>query len=156
MIQRIQSVFLLIVAILSAVLFFVPVAVLTDVKFTYSQTVLGACDVNAQALLVDPTYHVAALNGAIGLIALITIFLFRNRKRQMLLCNLNLLLILAMIVLMFLAIDKNTTSLQPGTTLTVMYRVGSYLAVAMLIFNFLANRFIKKDEDLVRSADRIR
>ena len=156
MIQRIQSIFLFIVVVLSAVLFFVPVAHLSDVKFLYSQSIMQVCDVNAPGSCTAPTYYIAALNGVIGLIALITIFLFRNRKRQMLLGNLNMLLIVAMIVLTFFTIDKNTDSIKSGATLTAAYGIGSYLMVAMLIFTFLANRFIRKDDDLVRSADRIR
>ena len=74
----------------------------------------------------------------------------------MLLGNLNMLLIVAMIVLIFFTIDKNTGSVKSGITLTATYGIGSYLSVGMLIFTFLANRFIKKDDDLVRSADRIR
>ena len=36
------------------------------------------------------------------------------------------------------------------------YKIGFFLPIIALIFNVLANFYIKKDEDLVRSADRIR
>ena len=156
MIQRIQSIFLLIVVILSAVLFFVPVAELAGINVLYVQSIIKVCDTAEAGSCINPTYYIAALNGLVGLIALITIFLFTNRKRQMLLGNLNMLLIIAMIVLVFYTIDKNTGSIKSGVELMAVYKIGAYLPVLMLIFTFLANRFIKKDEELVRSADRIR
>lgn len=151
-----QSIFLFIVVILSAALFFVPVAELTGIEALYVQSIVQVCDAATPGSCIHPTYYIAALNGVIGLIALITIFLFKNRKRQMLLGNLNMLLIIAMIVLIFYSIDKNAGSIKPGTGLVAAYKIGAYLPVFMLIFTFLANRFIKKDEELVRSADRIR
>jgi hypothetical protein len=36
------------------------------------------------------------------------------------------------------------------------YLMGFYLPVVALLFNLLSNRFIRKDEMLVKSADRIR
>lgn len=160
MIQRIQSIFLFMVVIISTVLFFVPFAGFTSPTGIYIQGLIGTCLIGQPGVepntCVNPTYHIAALNGVIGLIALVTIFLFRNRKRQVLLGNLNMLLIVAMIVLMFFSIDKNTAVLEAGVTLKPEYKIGAYLAIGMLICTFLANRYIKKDEELVRSADRIR
>jgi glucan phosphoethanolaminetransferase (alkaline phosphatase superfamily) len=161
MIQRIQSIFLLIVVILSSVLFFVDIASFPHGAETFTQDVIalhvhGADGNTAANGTVSNNYHLATMNGAIAVIALITIFLFRNRKRQMLLGNLNMLVIVAMIVLIFLSVDKNAGSIVSGQKLPVNYQAGAYLPVGMLIFTFLANRFIKKDEDLVRSADRIR
>ncbi len=36
------------------------------------------------------------------------------------------------------------------------YRYGSYLPLVSLLFTFLAVRFVKRDEALIRSADRLR
>lgn len=156
MIQRVQSIFLFIVVILSAVLFFVPVAELAGINNLYAQSIMQVCDADTPGSCTNLTWYIAVLNGVIGLVALVTVFLFTNRKRQMLLGNLNMLLIIAMIVLIFLSVDKNTGAIEPGTKLMAEYKIGAYLPVLMLIFTFLANRFIKKDEELVRSADRIR
>lgn len=37
-----------------------------------------------------------------------------------------------------------------------VYMIGYYLPIPAAIFSILARRFIKKDEDLVRSANRMR
>lgn len=157
MIQRIQSIFLLIVVIVSVLMFFVSVAEFTVDTTVYEQTISCTYNTAAPGECLSPTYYIAAINGVIGLVALVTIFLFRNRKLQMLLGNLNMVLIVTMIVLMFLAIDKNHSALHPDLKeLPMRYKLGAYLPILMIIFTFLANRFIKKDEELVRSADRIR
>jgi hypothetical protein len=57
---------------------------------------------------------------------------------------------------MFLSVDKNSTTLVPGVELPIKYQAGAWMSVLLIVFTFLANRYIKKDEDLVRSADRIR
>jgi len=38
----------------------------------------------------------------------------------------------------------------------IIYELGSFLPIIAAVFTFLASRSIKKDEDLIRSADRIR
>jgi hypothetical protein len=155
MIQRIQSIFLLVVVIISSLLFFLPIAAFSYGTETYIQK-LFCTSIASQPGCAATAYYLGIINGVIALIALITIFLFRNRKLQIRLGNLNLVLIVAMIVLMFVAIDKNSTSLVQGVTLPIQYRIGAWLTILLIVFTFLANRFIKKDDDLVRSADRVR
>lgn len=156
MIQRIQSIFLLMVVIISTLLFFLPIAGFPNGTGMFIQGLLHTTDALQPGVSLSPTLYLGIINGVIAVIALITIFLFRNRKRQVLLGNLNLLLIVAMIVLMFLAAEKNSTTLVPGVTLPVRYKIGAWLSILLIVFTFLANRYIKKDEALVRSADRIR
>jgi hypothetical protein len=43
-----------------------------------------------------------------------------------------------------------------GMDIRGMFKPGYFLPLGAMIFNSLANRYIKKDEDLVRSVDRIR
>jgi hypothetical protein len=38
----------------------------------------------------------------------------------------------------------------------ISYQIGSFLPIISAVFAYLAAHFIKKDEQLVRSADRIR
>ncbi|MFT4660043.1 MAG: peptidoglycan/LPS O-acetylase OafA/YrhL [Patiriisocius sp.] len=105
--------------------------------------------VTVESLLTFPAYYLV-----LGLISLtlIAIFMFKKRNMQVLLGRLNYLLILGLIVVLYLNIDKLNESLST----TIEYGVGLYLPVAALAFNFLANRAIKKDEDLVKSLDRLR
>jgi hypothetical protein len=63
-----------------------------------------------------------------------------------------LLLSLILLGLIFFATD----SLSSITDVKVHYLFGIYLPVIEIVFLYLAIRFIKRDEELVRSADRLR
>jgi glucan phosphoethanolaminetransferase (alkaline phosphatase superfamily) len=156
MIQRLQSIFLLIVVIISTVLLFVTFAEFPYGNELFMQDLICVTSTSQPGIPVASNYYIAVVDVAVALIALTSIFLFRNRKRQMFMGNLNMLLIVAMIVLMFYSAGKNTEELVPGITLPVKYQVGAWLPIGQIVFTWLANRFIKKDEELVRSADRIR
>jgi hypothetical protein len=156
MIQRIQSIFLFLVVIISTLLFFLTIAEFPNGTDAFIQKILCTITRTQPGTCVVSTYYLGIMNMVIGLVALVTIFLFRNRKLQMLLGNLNMVISAAMIVLMFLAAEKYSTSLVPGVTLPVQYEIGAWLSILLIVFTFLANRYIKKDENLVRSADRIR
>lgn len=156
MIQRIQSIFLLLVVIISTLLFFLTIAEFPSGTDAFIQKMLCTISRSQPGTCIVSTYYLGIINMVIGIIALVTIFLFRNRKLQMLLGNLNMVITATMIVLMFLTVEKNSTMLVPGATLPVQYGIGAWLSILLLVFTFLANRYIKKDEELVRSADRIR
>lgn len=92
------------------------------------------------------------INGAVGLLSLVAILLFKNRNLQVRLANVNLLLICVLIGLLFFLADTMGSSLNHR----VSYQYGSYLPLIQLVFTFLAIRAIRKDDELVRSADRLR
>jgi len=131
MIQRKQSVYLLLVLLFSAALFYVPL-------FTDSSSGISTGIKSNTALIL--------MNVAVGTIALISIFLFKNRNLQVRLSNLNILIICILVGSVFYF------SGQP----TIHYEYGCYFPLAQLILTVLAIRSIKKDEELVRSADRLR
>lgn len=89
----------------------------------------------------------------IGL-TILTISMYKNRKKQLLLGRINYLLILATIVLIMVDIDFVAQKLSSLDN--IQYKIGTFLPVAALPFVFLANRGIKKDEKLVKSLDRLR
>jgi lipopolysaccharide export LptBFGC system permease protein LptF len=68
------------------------------------------------------------------------------------LCNLSLLLTCILIGLLFFLSD----TMSGGKSQRVHYLIGIYLPLVQLLLIFLATVFIKKDEKLVRSADRLR
>lgn len=149
MIQRIQTVFLLAIAILSALLIFLP----------FEEVVIGG---QSLALCLMPgclpgmakwfIYIPMALNVIILILSLFTVFMYKNRRRQMKLASLLLVLSALLIGNLF------TFHFIEGQTSNdvVNYKVASFFPILNSIFAFLARHFIKKDEDLVRSADRIR
>jgi hypothetical protein len=146
MIQRIQSLFLLIVILLSVFLFFVPIYALETPQVPGNNGAGGL-------LFFYITSNVAylVLNAITGFLALIILFLFKNRYLQIRLCNLNMLFICIFIGTLLLA-DHT----RAATNVIVHYDFGCYFPLLQLVFTFFAMRATRKDEALVRSADRLR
>jgi hypothetical protein len=146
MIQRIQSVYLLLVVVISALLFFIPL-------FYFENGAAGAdVAITRTSFSIATNAFLLILNCAIGAIAFVTIFLYRKRPVQIRSCNLTMVLICILIGLLFYTAD----ALMNGMNQRAHYQFGSYLPLMQLVFTFLAARGIKKDEALVRSADRLR
>ncbi len=142
MIQRKQSLFLLGSVIISILLLYLPVLELLP----------DAPEVAPVEYSISINALLSILNGAIGILSFITIFLYRNRNIQIRMCNLGLLLTCVLIGLLFFFGD----TLSKGTNQKIHYTYGSYLPLIEVLFIFLASFFIRRDENLVRSADRLR
>ena len=100
------------------------------------------------------TYPIAGMATLAAIVAGFSIFKYENRLTQMKLGALNSLIIggsLGFAVYYIFDAEK----LLP-TTAIGSYLPGFYFTAAALFFNALANRFVRRDENLVRSADRIR
>jgi hypothetical protein len=137
MLQRIQTVYLLIVAIVSGGLIFT-----FDLWTTTNEVVVFAKD----ELVVFGLFLGSAV------LALISIFSYKNRKSQFMLGRLNQ--ILNLILLGFFV--YRTLSASGGASDVSEKGVGIFLPVISIVFLILSNRAIKKDEDLVKSVDRLR
>lgn len=138
MIQRIQSVWLLLAAIFDAVTFRFP---FYNGDWT-KDVVPTPVDLNAQSTTWLTV--VAVLTGALAFAA---IFLFGNRKFQMQLAVVGLLFAIGSLVLYFL-------ELQNFTSGTISLWCIFYFAVA--VFYILAIRGIRDDQKLIKSLDRLR
>ncbi|MBP6532245.1 MAG: DUF4293 domain-containing protein [Bacteroidia bacterium] len=149
MIQRVQSLFLLGVVILCLILMYVPIYEL--VPLNDAMTLAAGQAANTKFTIFNSAI-LAIMNGAIGVLALISIFMYKNRNLQIRASNLALLINCGLIGLLFFSADSMSTTFQSK----VHYLYGSYLPVIIAIFLFLAIRFIKRDDALVRSADRLR
>ena len=137
MLQRIQTIYLLIVAAISGGLIFV-----FELWTTTNEVVVFAKD----ELLVFGLFTGSAL------LALVSIFSFKNRKSQFMLGRLNQ--ILNLILLGFFVYRILNAS---GEANDVSEKgVAIFLPVISIVFLILSNRAIKKDEDLVKSVDRLR
>lgn len=101
-----------------------------------------------------PIYYIAvAAFLALGL-TIYTLFQHKNRIRQMLMVALNSLLIGVALATTVYHIQNDAVKLA-GTD-EGQYGIGIWAAFIGLASNWLANRFIKKDEKLVKDADRMR
>lgn len=97
---------------------------------------------------------IAAFAAASAALALFTIFQFRNRFLQLKLTMLNLLLIVCTIGAGFYF--SNLGEQMLNVKILGDYQAGFYLATLALLLNVLSRRFIHRDEQLVRSMDRLR
>jgi hypothetical protein len=161
MIQRIQSVFLLIIIIIAAALCGINVLHLVYVEPESKTTeyVLNLFYFNKleNGILIES-------NLQIGLILIVSIIIglsayilmnFKNRLRQMSFTQINLLAIISLIgtfaVKAYLFIPNFSSEKMMLSSM-----IGITLLLFMLYLNVRVYFLIKKDEDLVRSADRIR
>jgi hypothetical protein len=143
MIQRIQTIYLLLVTVLSAVLFVVPLFTIESLEQTGPAAQTGFMITTNSFLLI--------LSCAIGIISFLAIFLYKKRLTQIKACNLNMILTCVLVGLLFYTADTLN-----GMNQKVHYQFGTYIPLIQLVFTFLAIRSIKKDEELVRSANRLR
>ena len=142
MIQRIQSIYLLLVVILSGGLIFVfPILEGVDNK-------IFALDLFSDTAMINKSLPILFLLSAV--LALYTIFSFKDRKRQFVLGRFIILINLILLgLLIYLSLNL------PGEDASKK-GIGMFLPVLAILFSVLANKAIKKDEDLVKSVDRLR
>jgi len=135
-IQRIQTIYLLISAIFSGGLIFI-----FHLWTTENDAPVFAKD--------NMTYFLMFLSSA--LLSLISIFKYKKRQTQFVLGRLNIILnfiLLGLFVYQLL--------ISPGESQISEKGVGIFIPIFSIVFLVLANKAIKKDEDLVKSVDRLR
>lgn len=138
MIQRQQTLWLLLTTMAAIFSFMFPFVVGDEIQQNSSvRTVVDA----------GSTFFLLILTGGSLILSTIIIFLFKNRKQQMWLCVLG---ILVSGLLIFLYIMQMNKLIKPVPALTAV------LPVIMLIGYFMAFRGIRKDEKLVKSLDKLR
>ena len=136
MIQRIQTIYLFIVVLLGGLLPF---------------WINLWSDANGDEIFARNEVQISVAFYASAILALITIVLFKNRKNQFVLNRLNM--ILNLFLLGFFVYRSLNLS---GEILVSEKGIGMLIPVFSIVFLVLANRAIKKDEDLVKSVDRLR
>lgn len=147
MIQRVQTLYLLVVAILTGVMFFCP---LMWYGLNGEQIYLHATKLmlNGEVVGSTPLYFPLLL-GMATLLPVVIIFLFKRRMLQIRLCAAEAVLLIGTAVMEFMLFwgpKYESGSLTPA----------SFVPIAALLFVWLAARAIFKDELLVKSLDRIR
>ena len=154
MIQRIQTVYLFISAILVFLIFMFPLSeFLVNDSLLYVFRYRGIYElVDGVETLVIKSIPLAVLFGIILVINLISIFLYKNRSLQMRLTVFNIILMIGSLGLSYYYIY--TAFNQFGAI--VNYKLFSTFPLIAAILSYMALRGIRKDEKLVKSLDRIR
>lgn len=153
MIQRIQTVYLFIVAALNLAVLFLPLASVQAGDAFYLFDASGMSTTTTPTELVYPTWALMALSAIISLLALVTIFLYKKRILQIRLCVFNAILIIGFYALFAFFLWKVAGAAEP---FHFTMQIALVFPLIGLIFDYLAIRAIGADEVLVRSLDRIR
>ena len=155
MIQRIQTLFLLLIVILSAITFFSPVAGLFNQteNIQYILDFRGISEITGNTLkFAENTWALSAIALIIPIVALVTIFLFKNRILQLRLTIFNIVLMAGYYGILFMYLFFAKAKLDAKWFLEI---VASFPLVC-IVLAFLAMRGIAKDEALVKSLNRLR
>jgi hypothetical protein len=137
MIQRIQSLWLLLAA----------ATILLVLKFPIASATVGA---EAKAFLASSNLPLFLIAILLGLSALVTIFLFKKRSAQKQLIWLSILVSVLFIILMYFPAQAFISANAGG------FNIGAGLPLVYIILMILAYSGIRKDEKLIRSIDRLR
>ena len=137
MIQRIQTIYLLLAFVVTGVLPFVfPLWTMADGKDYF--------------FMQNQVYIV--ILGLSTTLSLLSIVSYKKRQNQFVMGRLNIILNLILLGL-FVYRSLNLS----GETLVVSEKgIGMFLPIVAIVLLVLANKAIKKDEDLVKSVDRLR
>ncbi|GAB2584709.1 DUF4293 domain-containing protein [Spirosoma areae] len=169
MIQRIQTLFLFLIAVAMGIALANPLwekvginssemAHLTALEYSQQEAVIQQPGLPAQTIpttVVTSVWYLGLLLALVALSSLYALFQYRNRLTQTALCAVNAIMLTAIMgIVLYRTLYAGKAFGNPadqGTFLT-----GFYAIIAALVFNALANRFIRKDEKLVRGSDRLR
>ncbi len=136
MLQRIQTIYLFLAAIISGGLIFL-------LSLWKNST--------GQHIYAEDQLMILVMFLASAALSLVSIFIFKNRKLQFVLGRINILLnffLLGVFVYWSLSLPGEMDISEKG--------IGMFLPIISIVFLVLANKAIKKDEDLVKSVDRLR
>ena len=144
MIQRIQSLFLLAVALISGLLIFV-----TPLWYDDKQQAFFALQGFKSDTVLLMSLALAFL--LIALLAIISLFTYKKRKSQFMLNRLSIIINLYLLgLLLYYVLNLS------GGILVSEKGIGALFPVLNIVFLVFANKAIQKDEALVKSVDRLR
>ena len=136
MIQRIQTIYLLLAFVVTGILPFVfPLWTMSDGKDYF--------------FMQNQIYVI--VSGLSTTLTLLSIVSYKKRQNQFVIGRLNIILnliLLGLFVYRLLTLSGETTVSEKV--------IGMFLPIVAIVFLVLANKAIKKDEDLVKSVDRLR
>lgn len=156
MLQRIQSIYLFIASLALGLMFAFPISSYYGDLHTFKLTLLGVINLVPDSENLFQSYFTLPLIAfvfSLCVLSIICIFQYKNRKRQLKIIKVNMLLNILLIVGVFLVYSKLILS---QVNVIEEYEVGAFLPLFSLVFLVLAYRGVKKDDELVRSADRLR
>jgi len=141
MVQRIQTIFLALTALFHLLIFFIPIFTWEGIEGTIFMTAANEVPLIIFSVLII-------------LVSLFVITQYKNRARQRKLVYILTIIIILLVCLCMYSMFRTTTS--GDYSLVPIKSYGMFLQLSSIILCLLAARRIKKDDDLVKSIDRIR
>lgn len=152
MIQRIQSLYLLAVVALMTTAIFTPLAYFVAGAEEY---LLYAFSLKGGEASYS-TIYMGVIVALSAIVPLVTIFCFKNRKLQIRLCAVELVLLVGSVIFMAIYYYLGSRMFSQLEFSMQGFRIAIIFPIVSLILDYLALRAIFHDEMLVRSLDRIR
>jgi hypothetical protein len=153
MIQRVQSLFLLAAAVLSALMLTGTIMEMKDVFGNLYTLDFNTLTVNLSGnVQVQKLWPMTVIFFAVPLTCLVSIFFYSNRKLQLKITMVALLLSIASLFLGAFYLIMLGKKIE----LSYIWQYRDIIPIASAILCWLAYRAIRKDEEKVRSLDRIR
>ncbi len=143
MIQRIQTIYLLLSSIASGGLIFIFNLWISKGEKIFVLDLFSNKSISLQ--LIPIMFFISSI------LAIVNIFIFNNRKLQFVIGRILILInlfLLGLLIYQSLMISGEISVSEKG--------IGMFLPILAILLLVLANNAIKKDEDLVKSVDRLR
>ena len=162
MIQRRQTIFMFLSAIISALLFFMPLASFSDGTTVMKFTIFGIENpIETITLSKSYTWPLIVLTILMTVLPVYTALRYKKRELQVKLCHLDMLLNIVFIGLVFLYYEADIENIIVAVEndtyiLDVAYFIGMAIPLVNLVLEILAIRGIKKDIALLKSLDHLR
>lgn len=150
MLQRIQTLFLLLAA---AAMLTASVTPLAEFNYNGDEVLFEAVGIYLNGTLSDSTWGLFVIGLISSLLALVTVFLYKKRMLQIRLSIFNMVVMAGFYLFFFFVLYQ----VYPVENLQFQrVGLGGIMPVIAIILNFLAIRKIGADEALVRSLNRLR
>ena len=161
MIQRVQSIFLLIATIIPIVLIFIPLGYLTTDAAQYVYNSISLKENIPDGASVIRLYYLAFCLLLTAGMSCFALFRYKNRVKQMQTVSFTMIIFLVtLLLILWVCPDIIFKKFFGARMEDFIFTFNTVPLIIMIIIEavclFMANRFIKKDEELVRSADRLR
>lgn len=155
MLQRIQSIYLLLAGLVIFLLFLFPVVHNVYVNGVPSTISVSGVykDVNGQQAHTQSFIPLIAATAIVGIIPLILIFQYKNRKQQINLCYVYILVVIGYTFWLSQTVKGLAGDVELKTS---NFGIGALLSSVSIVLTILAFKAIQRDEKLVKSADRLR
>lgn len=152
MIQRIQSIYLLLASVVMSLTLFLPIATFVFDGQTYELTAFAlSCGQQSES-----TVWMGIMLTLSTILPLVVIFLFKRRTLQIRLCAVEMVMLIGSLIFIGLYYWLTTRIFEGYNLEHRQFGWASPMPIVALVLSYLASRAIFKDEVLVRSLDRIR